>query len=98
MLDCSRNAYSRPQLHAFGYLWVTDASMWQEYTLERKYPPQFTLGGLKITNGQLKVEGLTIAEDTPEGDYRIKISSTYHSPFGDIKPMYLNFKVQAAKR
>jgi hypothetical protein len=65
----------------------------KEYDFGRKYPPRFILDGLKISRGMLGIAGLTIPEDVEAGEYRLKISSTYQSPFCDVEPLYINFTV-----
>ena len=65
----------------------------REYDFGRKYPPPFILDGLKLSRGMLNIAGLTIPEDVEAGEYRLKISSTYQSPFCDVEPLYINFTV-----
>lgn len=72
---------------------LEDASVKGEYDFGRKYPPPFILDGLKLTGGALVVGGLTIPEDVEAGEYRLKISSTYQSPFCVVEPLYIGFTV-----
>ncbi len=78
-------------MHACVYTLYTHVCFAFPYAHDACMPPHTNTH--TCLHSQLILDGLTVPEDMAAGEYRIKISSAFEGPFGDIKPLYITFAV-----